>query len=123
VATILLVEDEAPLRRLMAQALVRAGHAVVPAADGESAMVALEALRPDAVVSDFSLPGRADGLNILAALRKGGSKAPFLLVSAVADRKRAVHNGADAFLEKPFKMRGLVAMVKYLLHPERLKRG
>ena len=82
---ILLVDDEAPLRRLSAVALERAGHQVTQAEDGDTALELVEAgLEPDALVTDITMPGM-DGLALARALRARRPGLPVVLVSGYAE--------------------------------------
>jgi two-component system cell cycle sensor histidine kinase/response regulator CckA len=84
-ATILLVDDEDPVRRAMARALARAGFRVVPAADAEDALTQVQAgLRPDAVVTDMMMPGM-DGAALARALRASRPELPVILASGFAE--------------------------------------
>lgn len=111
---VLLVEDEAPLRRLAAHALKAAGHAVREAEDAEAALEAVAAgFLPEVLVSDMTMPGEMDGLALADALRGAVPGLSVVLVSGYAER--AVGDGVAArgyaFLEKPFRMKALVEVV------------
>lgn len=110
-AGLLLVEDEAPLRRLSERSLTRAGHAVTTAEDAETALDLVAAgLRPGLVVSDVSLPGM-DGLALIRALRETQPGLPALLVSGYAAAALGVDLAAEriGFLAKPFSPAELLA--------------
>ncbi|TPG61339.1 response regulator [Roseomonas nepalensis] len=82
---ILLVDDEAPLRRLSAVALERAGHQVTQAEDGDTALELVDdGLEPDALVTDITMPGM-DGLALARALRARRPGLPVVLVSGYAE--------------------------------------
>ena len=82
---ILLVDDEAPLRRLSAVALERAGHRVTQAEDGDTALELVEdGLEPDALVTDITMPGM-DGIALTRALRARCPSLPVILVSGYAE--------------------------------------
>jgi two-component system, cell cycle sensor histidine kinase and response regulator CckA len=111
---ILLVEDEAPLRRLAERALLREGHRVSVAEDAEAALAAVEAgLRPDLVVSDVSMPGM-DGVALAAALRARLPGVAILLVSGYAESMvgQDFSGAGHAFLPKPYTPRELAAAVQ-----------
>ena len=110
---VLLVEDEAPLRRLAERALRRAGHDVAVAEDAETALELIEAgLVPGQLVSDVAMPGM-DGVALAQALRLRFPALPVLLVSGYA--QSAVEAAPDAagirFLAKPYSPAGLVEAV------------
>ena len=111
---VLLVEDEAPLRRLAAHALKTAGHEVREAEDAETALEVLgEGFAPEVLVSDVTMPGEMDGLALADALRGALPGLSVVLVSGYAER--AVGEGVAArgytYLEKPFRMKTLIEVV------------
>jgi DNA-binding response OmpR family regulator len=114
---ILLVEDYAPLRESVAQALGEAGYAVDAPADGEEGLWHAQSGDYDAIVLDIVLP-KLDGLSILRRLRQSGDRTPVLLLTAkdtVADRVTGLDVGADDYLVKPFALQELLARVRSLL--------
>ena len=117
-ATILLVEDEVELARVITRELVSAGFGVAHVLDGEAALRSLEgdASATDIVVLDWMLPGM-DGLEVLRRLRQH-SALPVLMLTARAeevDRVIGLEVGADDYLSKPFGSRELIARVRALL--------
>ncbi|MBB5693336.1 ATP-binding protein [Muricoccus pecuniae] len=118
---ILLVDDEAPLRRLTAVALERAGHRVTQAEGGEEALELIEeGLEPGAVISDISMPG-LDGLALARAVRDRRPGLPVVLVSGYAEAALGEDLGRDGilFLAKPFRPAQLVELVSGLPLGER----
>jgi DNA-binding response OmpR family regulator len=114
---VLLVEDYAPVRESVAQALEEAGFAVDAAADGEEGLWHAQSGDYDAIVLDIVLP-KVDGLSILKQLRRMGVRTPVLLLTArdtVADRVSGLDLGADDYLVKPFALEELLARVRALL--------
>jgi DNA-binding response OmpR family regulator len=117
-ATILLVEDEVELARVITRELVSAGFGVMHVLDGETALQCLggDGEAPDVVVLDWMLPG-IDGLEVLRRLRQH-SALPVLMLTARAeevDRVIGLEVGADDYLSKPFGSRELIARVRALL--------
>jgi len=111
---VLLVEDEAPLRRLILRALTAAGHEVAEAEDAEAAIGVVQAgFVPEVLVSDVTMPGEMDGLALAEALRARLPGLAVVLASGYAER--AVGEGLAGrglrFLEKPFRMAELVSAV------------
>ena len=122
-ASILLVEDEADLARLVERELEAAGYRVRHAPDGSAALRFFEERVPDLVVLDWMLPG-VDGLEVLRRLRRT-SPVPVLMLTARAeevDRVIGLDGGADDYLTTPFGARELIARVRALLRrQERLQ--
>ncbi|MCH8804502.1 MAG: response regulator transcription factor [Planctomycetes bacterium] len=114
---VLLVEDYAPLRESVAQALEEAGFAVDAAGDGEVGLWYAQSGNYDAIVLDIVLP-KLDGLSILKRLRRSDNRTPVLLLTAkdtVADRVAGLDSGADDYLVKPFALEEVLARVRALL--------
>src|SRR5689334_22957472 len=114
--TILLVEDEMELARLIVRELEVAGYAVRHASDGQRALDLFAAQAPDLVVLDWMLPG-LDGLEVLRRIRQT-SPLPVLMLTARAeeiDRVIGLEVGADDYLTKPFGARELIARIRALL--------
>lgn len=116
--SLLLVEDEAEARAVLARALTRAGYDVIEAADVATALARLDsggAKAPDVAVIDVVL-GADDGggLRVLEALRARTTRAPAVIVTAFADVakvKAALNLGASHLLEKPFRVPDLLAVI------------
>ena len=105
--TILVVDDEAPIRDLLEAILAEEGYAVRSAADGLAALAEAERDPPDLILADVMMP-RLDGLGLLARLRERGDPTPVVLVSAASARAA----GADApFVPKPFDLDRLLATI------------
>lgn len=113
---ILVVDDEAPMRKLLSSNLKASGYAVCSAADGLEALQLIEEHQFDLLVLDVNIPG-PNGLQVLEAVRRG-AEVPALIVSARGrerDKIEALDLGADDYLSKPFGVGELLARVKALL--------
>ncbi len=114
--TILVVDDELKITRLLRDYLEQAGFRVLTAADGRAALRTARAERPDLIVLDLGLPG-LDGLDVTRTLRKS-SDVPIIMLTAraeEADRIVGLELGADDYLVKPFSPKELVARVRAVL--------
>ena len=114
---VLLIEDSPSLRRSLSAALGRAGWVVECSADGASGLEAASTCLPDIVILDLMLP-RMDGFAVLSRLRQTGCQLPILVLSArdaVDDRVKALSDGADDYLVKPFSMAELEARLLCLM--------
>jgi DNA-binding response OmpR family regulator len=122
-ATILVVDDEPKITRLVRDYLESAGFAVVTAADGREALMRARTERPDLVILDLGLP-HLDGLDVTRRLRRDG-EVPIIMLTArddETDKLIGLELGADDYVTKPFSPRELVARVRAVLRrrdPER----
>ena len=117
---VLVVDDDAEIRKLLGEYLERNGFRVSLANDGRDMRRALEAGRPDLVVLDLMLPGDS-GLALCRDLR-AGSNLPVIMLTARADevdRIVGLEMGADDYLAKPFSPRELLARIKSILRRTR----
>lgn len=115
-ADILLVDDEAQIRRLLRFTLETAGYAVREAESGRVALGEIALRSPDLVILDLGLPD-ASGIEVLAALRHHSSM-PVLILSVLGHEKskvEALDAGADDYLIKPFGGEELLARLRALL--------
>jgi two-component system, cell cycle sensor histidine kinase and response regulator CckA len=118
--TILLVEDEEPVRRLAERSFRRRGWEVLAAESGEAALALLDAAyQPiSAIVTDMVMPGM-DGATLLKAVRArpGMDRVPAVLVSGYADEglRKELESGSTSFLPKPYMPQELVARVAQAL--------
>jgi DNA-binding response OmpR family regulator len=111
--SILVVEDDPSIARLIRDYLDRAGYSVVVTGDGETALARSKIEKPDVIVLDLGLPGR-DGIELLRELRRF-SAVPVVIVTArgdETDRVVGLELGADDYMVKPFSPRELVARVR-----------
>ena len=115
-ATILVVDDEPKITRLVRDYLESAGFTVVTAADGREALMRARTERPDLVVLDLGLP-QLDGLDVTRRLRREGDL-PIIMLTArddETDKLIGLELGADDYVTKPFSPRELVARVRAVL--------
>jgi len=115
--SVLVVDDDAPIRRMLERTLTAEGYGVSGACDGGSALAAVERSVPDLLVLDVGLPG-LDGLGVCRRLRGKGLSMPILLLTArdaIADRVNGLDAGADDYLVKPFAAEELLARARALL--------
>jgi DNA-binding response OmpR family regulator len=118
--TILLVDDEDAVRKLLAFPLEKDGYAVVQAADGEEALDLFAAHDVDLVVLDIMLP-RLDGLEVTKRLR-ATSTVPIIMLTArddELDKVIGLELGADDYITKPFSIREFRSRVRALLRRAR----
>jgi DNA-binding response OmpR family regulator len=116
VRTILVVDDEPAIVRLVRDYLEHGGFAVVTASDGPGALEVAHRSRPDLVILDLGLPG-LDGLDVTRALRRDGA-VPIVMLSArgdESDKLVGLELGADDYVTKPFSPKELVARVRAVL--------
>ena len=114
---VLVVDDDRAVREALYRALQLHGYEVALASDGDSALAAVEARTPDALVLDVMMPG-LDGLDVTRRLRREGNRVPVLLLTArdaVGDRVEGLDAGADDYLPKPYDLEELLARLRALL--------
>ncbi|MBN9070795.1 MAG: response regulator transcription factor [Rhizobiales bacterium] len=124
-ATILIVDDEPPIRRLLRTSLASQGFQVSEAADGHGALAEIERSRPDLVILDLGLPD-IDGSDVIRALRGGGNPVPILVLSSRSDEKgkvEALDLGADDYVTKPFGTAELFARIRAALRHRLQQQG
>lgn len=115
-ATILVIDDEESLLKLVEAYLTPDGNTVHLAQDGVQGLAAFRRYRPDLVILDIMLPGM-DGLEVLQQIRRESDVYVLILTakSEEMDRVIGLTVGADDYLTKPFSPRELVARVKAIL--------
>jgi two-component system, OmpR family, response regulator MprA len=117
VGAILVVDDDAPIRRMLVRTLAAEGFEARTAPDGGAALAAIEESAPDVLVLDVAMPG-LDGLDVARRVRSKGLAFPILLLTArdaVAERVAGLDAGADDYLVKPFAPEELLARIRALL--------
>lgn len=117
---VLVVDDEAPLARLVASYLERHGYEVQITGDGSDAIQRAHQWRPGVIVLDLGLPG-ADGIEVCRTVRTFSDCYIIMLTARVeeADKVSALSGGADDYITKPFSPRELVARVRAVLRRPR----
>jgi two-component system, OmpR family, response regulator MprA len=116
-AAVLVVDDDAPIRRMLERSLGAEGYDVCAVADGGLALAQVERSLPDVVVLDVAMPGM-DGLAVTRRLRAKGVAVPILLLTArdaLSERVAGLDAGADDYLVKPFEIDELTARIRALL--------
>src|SRR5438876_7283466 len=119
--TILLVDDEDAVRKLLAYPLEREGYRVVPARDGQEALDRFAEESPDLVVLDIMLP-RIDGLEVCKRLR-ARSTVPIIMLTGrddELDKVVGLELGADDYITKPFSIHEFRSRVRALLRRAKL---
>lgn len=116
-ARVLVIDDEAAVRRLVKRVLVRAGYEVIEATDGAAGLARFAAERPPIAITDILIPA-IDGIDAIKAVR-GIDPAALIIAMSGGGTRHNMHfldfakaSGADAALEKPFSHGDLVAAVE-----------
>lgn len=115
--SVLVVDDEPPIRRLLRTSLGAQDFDVLEAPDAASALARLPLDKPDVVLLDLTLPDQ-DGTEIIRRVRSAGDKTPIIVLSSRGDEKgkvEALDLGADDYVTKPFGMSELVARIRTAL--------
>jgi DNA-binding response OmpR family regulator len=114
---VLLVDDDAAIRRAVGAGLELEGFRVVRASGGRAALAAIESVVPAVILLDLAMPD-LDGLEVLQLLRASGNDVPVCVLSArdeVDDRVRGLQAGADDYVVKPFALEEVTARLQALL--------
>jgi two-component system, chemotaxis family, chemotaxis protein CheY len=121
VALILVIDDDARVRRTMVRVLTGAGHSVIEAEEGQKGIVLLCEEKPDLVITDLVMPGK-DGIETIREIREISPEMKIVAISgthAGADGglylRAAEKLGADAILPKPFRAPEVLGTVERLL--------
>jgi DNA-binding response OmpR family regulator len=115
-ASVLVVDDDSDVRKLVVELLARAGYRVTEAPDGRTALRTLYHERPDLVVLDVTMP-ELDGWRTLERIREV-SDVPVVMLTALGaelEKVRALRGGADDYVTKPFGRQELLARVETVL--------
>lgn len=118
-ATVLIIDDEIHIRRLIAQMLDLAGYRVLEAASGSEALRLIEETRPDVITCDIFMPGMT-GFDVLEALKSQPATAeiPVIMLTALGQEKdttRAMELGAADYVTKPFGTTNLIETIEQQL--------
>jgi len=121
---VLLVDDEANIRRMLGALLRNEGFNVTEAPNGNAALLLMDEADPDVVLLDLMMPPGPDGIETLTLMRDRGRLAPVIMMSGKAqltDAVRAVKLGAFQFLEKPLSPEGVLVTVRAALELNRTR--
>ncbi|AZO27921.1 response regulator transcription factor [Mesorhizobium sp. M1B.F.Ca.ET.045.04.1.1] len=123
--SILVVDDEPPIRKLLRVGLGSQGYAVSEAPNAKAAIELIEAQPPDLILLDLGLPGMT-GLELLGKWRNDGLDIPVVILSSRTDEAgivQALELGADDYVTKPFGMNELVARIRVALRHKFQQQG
>jgi two-component system KDP operon response regulator KdpE len=112
-ATILVVDDEPQIRRVLRSTLSSQGYVIIEAKDGEEAIESARKTKPDLVLLDVNMPGMG-GIEACREIRRGSS-APIIMLTvrnAERDKVLALDAGADDYVVKPFGIEELLARIR-----------
>jgi two-component system, OmpR family, response regulator ResD len=115
--SVLVVDDDPIVRDVLHRYLAREGFAVSSAADGQAALEAVAAARPDLILLDLMLP-RIDGFEVFKRLRSAGNPPAVIMLTArgqETDRVVGLDSGADDYVAKPFSPREVTARVRAVM--------
>ncbi|MDG4879369.1 response regulator transcription factor [Mesorhizobium sp. WSM4935] len=123
--SILVVDDEPPIRKLLRVGLGSQGYAVSEAPSAKAALELIQTARPDLILLDLGLPGMT-GLELLGKWRSDGLDIPVVILSSRTDEAgivQALELGADDYVTKPFGMNELVARIRVALRHKFQRQG
>jgi len=115
--TVLIVDDDQKLLKMLQRTLTYEGLHIITATDGQGALDQVEAFKPEIVILDWMMP-KMDGLTVVQQLRTENNQAFILMLTArdaLENRVEGLESGADDYLVKPFAPAELVARVHALL--------
>jgi two-component system nitrogen regulation response regulator NtrX len=124
-SSVLIVDDEPNIRRMVGALLTSEGYEVRDAADGATGLARAAESMPDVVLLDLMMPGELDGLATLARLRESAPDVPVIMMSGKAglsDAVKATKLGAFNFLEKPLSPEGVLLALASALELRRVRR-
>ena len=121
---ILIVDDEANARNALAELMDDAGYSISTAADGRTALLQMEQVDPDVVLTDLKMPGM-DGLSLIEQGRPMSKHTTFIVMTAfgtIDTAVQAIKLGAESYLTKPLELDAVMAIVDRALERTRLSR-
>src|SRR3982751_2089981 len=124
-SSVLIVDDEPNIRRMVGALLASEGYEVRDAADGQTGVARAAETSPDVVLLDLMMPGELDGLGTLERLRESAPDVPVIMMSGKAglsDAVKATKLGAFNFLEKPLSPEGVLLALTSALELRRVRR-
>lgn len=116
-STVLIVDDDLKLLKMLQRTLVYENLTVLTASNGDDALTLIDAAPPDLLIADWMMP-KMDGITLIHRLRAEKNKIPVLMLTArdaIENRVEGLESGADDYLVKPFAPAELVARVHALL--------
>jgi CheY-like chemotaxis protein len=118
--SILIVDDQGELRKLVRMTLDYDNYELHEAGNGQHALALVKALQPDLVILDVMMPGEIDGYQVCEIIKKSGTeKIPYVMLLTARGQKvdlnEGVRVGADDYLVKPFSPLELIKNVKHML--------
>ena len=114
---VMVVDDEAGVRELLADALKLAGFEAITANDGMNALTVLRSHKPDLLIVDINMP-LMDGFDFIQRIRENGDNTPALMLTARGDKSditRGLTLGADDYVTKPFGLEELILRIRAIL--------
>jgi len=118
---VLVIDDEAMIRKTVRLACEKEGYAVQEAENGTEALAKVDSFRPDLILLDLMLPD-ISGFDVCRDIRRSGTKVPILILSAKTEEIDVVVGleiGADDYVVKPFRPRELLARIAAHLRKSR----
>lgn len=109
---ILVVEDELLIRMVLSDELRDVGYHVIEACSADEALAIIETEAPELIISDVRMPGRLDGLGLLAVVRETRPNLPVIITSSHLQAPHAIADGATQFVAKPYSLELVVEIVK-----------
>jgi CheY-like chemotaxis protein len=111
---ILVVDDDPPIRVMIAALLADAGYSIATVPDGESALARIEAEPPDVLILDYAMP-RMSGREVLQLLRARNPRLPVIVLSASPYAQNCLAEGANFLVQKPFDLEVLLLCIERCL--------